>query len=55
MNEKTKNILKIYAQMPLEEIFKLEANLPEKEKIMTKKIPIPALVVNEKLLENLKK
>ena len=51
MNEKTKKILKLYAKMPLEEILKLEANLPEEEKILTKKIPIPELVLNKKLLK----
>ena len=54
MNEKTKNILKLYKKMTLEQIFKLESNLPEEEKILTKKIPVSELVVNEKLMEKLR-
>ena len=49
MDEKTKRILEIYSKMPLEDIIKLESTLPEEQKIMTKKIPVPELVFNEKL------
>ena len=51
MNEIKNKILKLYAKMPLEEILKLEANLPEEEKILTKKISVPELVLNKKLLK----
>ncbi len=49
MDETTKRILDIYSKMPLEEVLKLESTLPEEQKIMTKKIPVPELVFNEKL------
>ena len=49
MDEKTKRILEIYSKMPLEEVLKLESTLPEDQKIITKKIPVPELVFNEKL------
>jgi len=53
MNEKTKKILELYAKMPIEQVLKLESNLPEEEKIITKKISIPELVVNEELMNTL--
>lgn len=52
--EKTKKILELYAKMTLEQIFKLESNLPEDKKIMTKKIPVPKLIVNEEMMKRLK-